>query len=186
MLKIHADDWFAFKGESVFDLQPSTYVDLTVSCTKPIRVELVDTDGQVVPIWHGGSGRFRAQVKGFTKMILNAPVEAGACLKIDDRQIEEPHSKDPTVPEYLEAANLLQRIRQEVRRQMGAAREAFAERDVDLPGYEIDEDDDLFEEDMLAAAATAREQAGNDAETSDNIYADKSDSNTSSEQSEDK
>lgn len=159
MLKINAKDWFSFKGEQVFDLNASTYVDLVVSCTKPVSVSLVDTEGEIVPVWHGTGGRFRAQVKGFTKLILDCPVMAGACLNIDDRQIEEPHTKDRTIPEFEQASNILQRLRQEARRQMGIQREAFAERDIDLPGYEVDEQDDLFEEELAELVQQQREEA---------------------------
>ncbi len=100
-------------------------------------------------------------IEGYTKFHLQMTKDGSADITANDRQITEPMDREPA-PLPIEQNNIIARMRQEAKQQMGIQREAFLDNDTGLPGYET-EADYTFEEEE---AEISRQIAQSNAESS--------------------
>jgi hypothetical protein len=112
-----------------------------------------------------GSGRRQINLEGFKEVVCSAAsLPASIGIISETKQKAEPLNDDPTPPKA-QPANILQQMRSEFRRNLGiGGRESFVVNDTGLPGYETDDDDDLFEEEIIEKAKAEREEAKKKAE----------------------
>lgn len=121
----------------------------------------VDEDGQAVLLeMLEGSGVRKITVAGFQELRAEArslPASIGTVVTSGPKA-EVPSDEAPPAP--VQGSNILQKMRDEFRRNLGVTREFFLESDTELPGYEIPDDaGDLFEEDEAAIRKAQKAEA---------------------------
>lgn len=152
MLKITQGEWFSVHGLWLHNLAHREKVHLEVSCVRPVTVSVIDHDGDEIVI---RTGEFINEVflfEGWASLQIKTEAKYAAGVKTFHNvlQVDEPRHNTPVPLPGERGMHILQKIRLEARRNAGLMREAFAIPDTDLPGYELDDDEDaLFEEEEL-------------------------------------
>ena len=150
------------------DLPARAAVVLTCPAGTEAEFSLSDKEGEVTKLGTVSTKRMeteRYNIGGYTGLHIKQKSPNPIVVSIQDIEIEEPHDDLPP-PAPAEPDNVLARLRETVRREMGVQREAFLEADPGFTGYEIDDDDPgEFEEEILDdLERKAAEQARADAE----------------------
>lgn len=157
-----ASEWRVAEGSAKIFIHPVTNVDVEVSCFEKMRLSGV-CDGAIVPLKCGENFRYRAKLKGFTQLLLECEDPKFHFGYRDvSKQLHdgEPMNHDDPPAPPLPANNLLAQIREAVNKEAKLIRPPTLEPEDDLPNpYEVDDDDERFEEDIhaenLSAAAAA-------------------------------
>lgn len=143
-------EWVRFSGKKRVPLPYRCKVSVELACTSICVVSVVDADGDAVPIQASHTLNSTFTTTGYSELEIDTgKAVAGLRLSLRGLQTEEPRHDRP-VPPVPQTTHILQKLRAEARRSMNVQREAFAERDVSQPGYETDDGEDLFEEDLIA------------------------------------
>lgn len=157
MKKYKASQWRSYVKSTKGLLPPSANLLVAAAGTDVIVLTVINGDGEPVIVATGaGALYFRSSVVGWREYEVSSKKPFGACIEVNGTQTEEYNDPEEEVPPRAEPANLLQKMREEVRREMGHSRENFLEDDTGLPNYEGD-DDMMFEEDEAAAMVAQRE-----------------------------
>lgn len=153
MKMINANDWLRIEKEHQQKLSPKSKIELRAAGIEQVVAIVVDMAGNEIPVANDYNLSLSTSLAGFCVIKLQSKKPFGLYLKVIESQLDEPRHDEPA-PKRDNTNNLLARMREKVRQELGVTREAFAERDIDLPGYEISEDDEGdFEEEMAERAA---------------------------------
>lgn len=145
MRKLNETDWHVGSEEARLKVAPKETVNLEVH-GHALQLALINSSGEPVPVETGNSIHFRATLSGWSEILITGQGNFGFRMHSRNRQVTEPLDELPA-PIPAEPSNLLAKMRQRVRQEMGPLHEAFAERDVELPGYEVPDDyPEMFEE----------------------------------------
>lgn len=151
-------EWNAYPKKGFqLELPQSGRFVVRTSCTKPVKISGVSREtGEITPI---SCQPFNHTVTGkcgeFKMLFVEGEAEFGAQYNIH-HFIEEEHDPLMEVPERNPAMNILAKLRETARREMGITREMF-ENDTLFPGYE--NDTDLFEEEEFELAQQEEREA---------------------------
>lgn len=154
-----------YTGEKKIELPHDAFVRLELTTQVPVQIFGHDDTGEF-PLGvinpRRGPQRLRQRYFGVEAITLRpTPAKASYALSyaVSEGNRYEPLDDRP-LPELKQATNLLARMRQEFRQQLGVTREHFLN-DTGIPGYEIDDDDPgLFEEEITATAKEASGRKG--------------------------
>lgn len=178
-----ANPLFETTKDVMVNLQGKTHVLIQATGEAPIQV-LAHNQGQVIPVYTSTLFRKTFNLEGFEALQLKSSKTFGYHIGIKQRQEVEPTDNEAPPP-VTESGNVLKRMRDKVRSELGITREAFLTRDIDLPGYEFDDEEDvMFEEDEIALAKQQKkekqdaEKAAAAAATADDNQLRSSDGNT--------
>lgn len=145
MLKFNAKEWHSAKKHSV-PVNGNTVLDVHISCTEPVIVEVVKEDGEVVQIATlTGTVKERVSVTGALSIELKSKAEFGFRIHQVDRRLDEYRDERKPV-EKAPPSNILQMLRRRASEEMFNARENFGR------GYEIDDDDTRLIDEIIDEA----------------------------------
>jgi hypothetical protein len=169
--EFNSNEWYPKKGKVTLQTTARHMVDIWVSCSKTVKVFGLSEKGATL-LKSGEEFRFRGQVKGFEKIVIEGTGQTPFGLKVRQSALQdgEPNSgeKAPVIS-LPEPSNLLQQINRMQREHHAARRMAVLEPeegDAFFNRHVLDDDEDfLFEEELLAKAQEAEEKARKDAET---------------------
>lgn len=154
-------------GSHTYDLPGDAFVRATIHTSFPIEIIGHDDSGEFplgVINARRGPQRLVQRYKGLSAITLrgtNAKAPYTASVEIREGKARET-IPDLPLPERQTPNNLLARMRQEFRQQLGFTREHFIN-DTGLSGYEIEDDEELmFEEELVAKAQQEAETKGKD------------------------
>jgi hypothetical protein len=148
-MRIRNCDWTPHKKEYSFDVEKCCNVEIHCAGTGDLLVIGSGDTNTNVPL-KAGSGylHFKANLDGFSSVTVIGK-EFGLLLKVNGMKAGEPLDDLPP-PTPVPPRNLLQKMRQHARQQIGVMREA-AMNDTAFPGHELDDDSpDEFEEEAVA------------------------------------
>lgn len=118
-------------------------VNIKVASTKPTTLKVAGAPIASFPI---GVTSTRIRVPDGE---LELSGDKDAFVEITTRDLQSGETVDDLPPpEPVQPSNYLAKMRNAFRQQLGVTRESFLERDVDLPGYEIEEEEVMFEEEQ--------------------------------------
>ena len=146
MLKIKSNEWSAQK-QLELSIHQQTVIKLHVSCTDPVQAIF---DGAPVKTGTEWAMSFNVPPGLFE---LKSKSVFGCKLQMSSVQTGEPFTDEVVVAAAVEG-NALAQMRARVRRESHEQRLALMEQGM-LGGYEIDDDDTRFEEDMAKDASQA-------------------------------
>lgn len=169
MQAFKSSDWQAVEKTYELEVYPRHFVEAQVSCTQTVTLQgvlVLETDnGETeikVPLMSGNQFRFKETVSGFVRLIFQAEVPFGLRLIDRPKQDGEPLThENPPPPPLPGADNLVARIQRIMRDQANASRPPRLDPE-DMPlarRYMVADDDEDFEEEMLAKAQKARKDA---------------------------
>lgn len=144
-MKINAFHWSSHKTSYKIPVAEKFTGEITAAGVGEILLVGHTEDGPV--ILHSDLNRLyiRSMFEGFSHLELKAK-EFGCRIKLDGIELGEALDNAPPPPRK-EPTNILQKLRQKAREEMGFRREAFLANDTGRPGYE--DEIELFEEDEL-------------------------------------
>lgn len=170
MPEYKSNEWRAVEEEAEFEVAPRHFVDLQVSCTKPVQV--FGLLGQASTLLKTGQEfRFRGQVKGFEKILVKGVTKTPFGLRLVEEALSDGEynsgEKAPVVS-MPEPSNLLLKMRNMAREHHMRNRMPVLEPD-EYPSfgrYEIDDDVDevLFEEEAIERYQEKRKKEKEEAE----------------------
>lgn len=151
-MKLNAFHWSAHKGGYKIPTPERFTAEITVAGVGELLLVGHTEDGSV--ILHSDLNRLyiRANFEGFQALEIRGK-EFGCKIKLDGVELGEELDQAPP-PARKQPTNLLQKLREKARQEMGYRREQFLENNTGLPGYE--DDIELFEEDEIAIAEAER------------------------------
>lgn len=157
MPEFRADEWRPVQGECYVETSPRHFLDIQVSCTKEVRVFGVCEEKKTL-LKSGTEFRFRGQVKGFEKVLIQGTGETPFGARVLDCPMQDGEYnsgvKAPVI-ELPEASNLVLKMRQIARAHHQATRSPVLEPEdfISFGRYEFEDDQEvLFEEEALEKA----------------------------------
>lgn len=135
--------------EEVYDIGLLCDLKLTIPAGTSFELSAVNSDGVVELI-----GRYnpsvptieRLRIGGYHQLIVRGETPS---ISIANRQTHEPYDHNPP-PVKDPPKNIMQKIRQKVKNEMGSQRESFLQNDTPFQGYEIpDEEPDIHTDEKL-------------------------------------
>lgn len=154
------------KGAVKLDVPDYCTVRLQASSLTGLSVYGIMPDGSesLLGILRPGFDRLALRLQHFEHVAIRAPeAKAEFAYTMTCRELQKGETIDDLPPPApTQPSNVLARIRNEVRRQMGAQREGFLDfvPEDRLPGYELPDDvEPLFEEEEAAIAAQQAKEA---------------------------
>lgn len=155
---VYNAEWKAGRGTRLLDLQLPGEAVIQVSSVKPVTLQAL-RDGSWVPLHTGTTFKVSAKFESFEKarLVGTGQSEYGYRCHLMVRQNGEPlDDADPPAPPMPgEGANMLLKIRAMMREEFKRNRTPILEPE-DLPfanRYEVEWDDERFEEDLLSSPA---------------------------------
>lgn len=168
-MKIYPEKMKLYSAAQSFPIDGKAAVRFVVSSETGGMVSIADDEtGEITPIMHFKPGELFSRaivVKKGTELIFEPSGKKPISLAVDIRPLMKGEMQDfNPPPEPPEANNLLAKIREKVRKEMGVTRESFLlQNDTGYPGHEIDDEEpSLFEEEMAAIAAEKQNTAEGD------------------------
>lgn len=145
-MKIDANQWAAYTKSARFPITDRCNVELLIAAAGPILITGITDDGDKIPIRAGTDFlHFKSQLHNFSNLQVDAKT-FGVTAKLNGVQHDEPRDNEPA-PRPKEPNNILQKLREQARRDMQISREHF-DNDTQYPGHESD--DERFEEEIIA------------------------------------
>lgn len=142
-------EWDYSTGKYEIDLPDRAECDIHVVSKGMILLSVQREDCEIPIAIESHNLRFKDRVFGGITLSVQSDAPFGIRARVTELQTDEPRN-DAAPPPRSDEGSLFKRLRDRVRQEMGVTREAFLERDVPLPGYELDDGDDgLFEEEQL-------------------------------------
>lgn len=149
-----ADNWLSTKEQDI-EISGDTWCVIHASGPKTIVVEGIDEHGEAKAIQSGENFILRKRLRGFNKLKLHSTQPFGFSIELSEVRGIEPINSDPVYERPI-PRNPLAQARERIRQELGIYRETF-ENETFYPGYEMDdEDEEMFEEDIVEAAKAAR------------------------------
>lgn len=159
MKKFFADEWQSTSAKAKISLQWKHHVEINVNSTGTITITGIDAITGEEIILHSSPSHcfFKKPLEGFSELHIQSTKPYSYRLISNGRQTEEPHDDLP-VPEKSEPTNILQQMRSVIRQELSSTREEFLENDTPFKGHEVEDDDDNFEEEQIAAYRKAMKE----------------------------
>lgn len=161
-MKILADSWSPHKGSYKFPIFFKATIECRIAGVGEILVyghPKADEDNPKPILLYSQNNHLyiRDFLEGFEALEIKAK-EFGCMVKLDGVEIGESMNAEPAI-QPPPAKNLLQKMRNKMREEMGVQREVFLN-NTGRPGYEVDDDDDdeIFEEHIIAQKQAAKAQ----------------------------
>lgn len=153
------DEWLSTEKQEI-NTPESFWIKLNVSGPETISVAGVNHDGEIVPLKHGQHFKWTRKLTGYSKLIIQSKKPFGMDYELAGIRDHDPANQDPPWQRPIPRSPLGQ-ARERIRAELGLIRETF-ENETFFPGYEMDDDeDDIFEEDLLerdTARSTSTEE----------------------------
>jgi len=157
MREYNSKDWIYAAKSTEIPLTTRDTIELDVVSPGVITIYGVCEDGTGTPIVCGAHHvHIKTKFHGFTALEVQSSKELGYRLMGRPGQLGEPMD-DRAPPAPKEPTNILQQMRSVIKQELAANRENFLQNDTPFSGYEVDDDEDTFEEDMLDAKLKAVE-----------------------------
>ncbi|AXH76483.1 MAG: hypothetical protein [Microviridae sp.] len=152
MRKFINSEWQSAKAAIDIPTSAKTAIDIDACSlgTLSLHATCIDTGEEITLMVCQHQLHVKRQFDGFTNMELRSTKPLSARVLTNGKQVSEPMD-DRTPPPPKEPTNILQQMRQVIKSELAANRESFLVNDTGLPGHEVDDDDDNFEEEMLEA-----------------------------------
>jgi len=151
MRKITANSWQPVDKEMQIISGPDGNCNLHINAATPGEITLsgINMEGEVICLYSEPRQlHIKNNFEGFDHFLLKMTKPGGAQIIVNGKETGEPMNHEPP-PAPIETNNIIARMRETARQQMGITREAFLENDTGLPGYE-NEPDYTFEEEEHA------------------------------------
>lgn len=147
------DEWQSTEKQEI-STPENFWIKLNVSGPETISVSGVNQDGEIVPLKHGSHFKWTRKLTGYSKLIIQSKKPFGMDYELAGIRDHDPANQEPPWQRPIPRSPLGQ-ARERIRAELGLIRETF-ENETFFPGYEIDDDeDDVFEEDLLQQRETA-------------------------------
>lgn len=153
-MKINASEWSSHVKSVKIPVPPKCNIHVLAAGEGELMLIGHAIDEEVgSPILHSVTERLhlKANIEGFAAIEITGK-RFGLQLSVNGTQLGEKLDKLPP-PVKPEPRNLIAKMREKYRQEMGSQREAFAQNDTGQPGHELDDDaPGIFEEDELELA----------------------------------
>lgn len=151
MRSYNATEWASIKNGYTIALTSKDTYEIDIVSAGPITINGHTTDGEVIPIASSPNHiHLKHKFEGFTALEISLTKAGGLRVKGRPMQPGEPMD-DRLPPPPKEPTNILQQMRSVIRQELSDKRESFLSNDTGLPTFEIDDDSDDFEEEIVAA-----------------------------------
>lgn len=149
------EEWQRAVGKTTIDVEERHYIQIQVSCSQDVQVFGVSKEAEI-PLKIGREFKFKAKTAGLDQVIIKGKPATpyGLCIKHRAIQDGDPiDHENPPSPPIPGEGNMLLKIRSIMQQQARNNRQPVLEPE-DLPfatRYEIEDDDDRFEEEIIAS-----------------------------------
>lgn len=141
------DEWLSTDKQEI-DTPENFWIKLNASGPETVSVSGVNADGEIVPLKHGQHFKWIRKLTGYSKLIIQSKKPFGMDFELAAIRDHDPINLDPAYERPIPRSPL-GLARERIRAELGLMRETF-ENETLFPGYEMDdEEDDVFEEDLL-------------------------------------
>ena len=150
MRNYNSTEWRAASKKADLPLNSRDTLELDVVADGSILLSGITLDGEVIPLKAGEYNlHIKTKFEGFTALEITSKNHFGYRFMGRPGQLGEPMD-DRTPPPPKEPTNILQQMRSVIRQELADKRESFLTNDTPFSGYEVDDDSDDFEEEILA------------------------------------